>query len=379
MINEVIVFTNGDSGKLSTWSNVPYFFTETLLAKGIQVHRVDLSPPGPVRTLYRRTVCQLVKLLNRRTSYDYSRSAIHFFLSRRKIKNALRRYPTAEATVFLTFSFSATGLSDKPSVQFCDWTYDHHVKHFAARTPDWFEKACIEREDSQIEGAQWVFPLFPSVTDYMKTRYRNKHIYYLGNVINSLYTVSEDRIVQDKQAACRLLFVGSRKYINGAICLVTAFERLRVRYPKLSLDIIGMTDADLTHKPASVTCYGYLDKDKPDDRKRYYALVQQATIFINTTPKWGAFSATIEAMYFYTPVIVSPYNEFVETFGREISFGTYCENEPERLANAISTVLDADTYTSLCHNAHTSVAPFTWSSYIDRMLETIEANQLTTV
>ena len=29
-IKEINVFTNGDAGKLSTWSNFPYFFTETL-------------------------------------------------------------------------------------------------------------------------------------------------------------------------------------------------------------------------------------------------------------------------------------------------------------------------------------------------------------
>lgn len=376
MIHEVTVFTNGDSGKLSTWSNVPYFFTETLLAKGIRVNRVDLSPPGLVNTLYRRTVCQLVKLLNRRTSYDYSRSALHFFLTRRMIQNAIRQYPQADATLFLTFSFSATGLSDKPTIQFCDWTYDHHVKHFAARKPDRFEKACIEREDSQIEGADWVFALFPSVTEYMKTRYRNNNIHYLGNVINSLYTVSEDHVGQAKQAACSLLFVGSKKYIKGATCLIDAFERLRIIYPDLSLHIIGMTDADLGHKPASVHCYGYLDKDKPADREQYYTLLQQATVFVNTTPKWGAFSATIEAMYFYTPVIVSPYDEFVETFGRDIPFGSYCDNDPVQLADTISMILDTDEYGSLCQHAHTSVAPFTWSSYIDRMLSLVETKQL---
>ncbi|MDR2385843.1 MAG: hypothetical protein LBD80_09350 [Tannerella sp.] len=34
-IKKVAVFTLGDSGRLATWSNMPFFFTETLIAKGI--------------------------------------------------------------------------------------------------------------------------------------------------------------------------------------------------------------------------------------------------------------------------------------------------------------------------------------------------------
>lgn len=332
-----------------------------------------------LNNLYRRTACQLIKLVNKRTSYDYSRSVIHFFLSRRTIRRAIKKYPNADAAVFLTFSFSATGLATIPSIQFCDWTFDHHVKHFAGRDPDWFEKACIEREDGQIEGADWVFPLFPSVASYMKTRYRNENIHYLGNVINSLYPVSEERIGAEKQAALTLLFVGGKKYLKGAICLIAAHERLRAVYPNLSLHIIGITEADLDYKPVSVHCHGYLDKDRETDREQYYGLLKKATVFINTTPKWGAFSATIEAMYFCTPVIVSSYEEFVETFGRDIDFGSYCENDPTQLANTIRTLLEEPLYISQCQNAHAAVKQFTWSSYIDTMLSTIGDKRLTEV
>lgn len=379
MIKEVTVFSNGDSGKLSTWSNVPYFFTETLLAKGINVNRVDLSPSPFVSMLFRRTVCQVVKLINKHTAYDYSRSFIHFFLSRREIKRAIAKYPKTDIAVFLTFSFSATGLSTVPSIQFGDWTYDHYVKHFEGREPDLFEQAFIRREDKQIGGADWVFVLFPSVAEYMKSRYVDKRIHYLGNVINSLYTISDGRISQNKQASYTILFVGSKKYAKGANCLIDAYERLRTVYPALSVHIIGMTDVDLINQPVGVHCYGYLDKDKSADRELYYSLLKKATLFVNTTPKWGAFSATIEAMYFYTPVIVSAYDEFVETFGREIKFGNYCENDAAQLTSAISAVLDDDQYFSLCVNAHTAVQPFTWSSYIDKMLEKVGHAQLTAV
>lgn len=40
---EVIFFTKGDSADISTWSNVPYFFTRTLEEKGVTVHRVNMT------------------------------------------------------------------------------------------------------------------------------------------------------------------------------------------------------------------------------------------------------------------------------------------------------------------------------------------------
>lgn len=378
-MKEVTVFTSGDSNKLSTWSNVPYFFTETLLAKGIKVNRVDISPSPVLNSLYRKTFWQLLKLAYKRTSYTYSRSLLHYLIVQKKIKDAVSRYPDAEANIFITFSFSGKGLSKLPSIQFCDWTYDHYLRYFEGREPDLFEKGCVEREDSEIENADFVFPLFPSVTEYMKSRYQNRNIHYLGNVINSVYEVSEEQIRYDKQVSYNLLFVGSKKYINGARCLVRACERLKARYPQLTLHIVGMINDDFEHKPAFVSCYGYLDKDKEADREQYYSLVQKAKIFINTTPKWGAFSATIEAMYFYTPVIVSAYDEFVETFGREIDFGAYCENDDVALATEISRVLDDESYFSLCRSAHASVEQFSWNSYIDKMLDKIAEKRLMAV
>jgi hypothetical protein len=46
-IKEITVFTIGDSKKMSTWSNVPFFFTETLISKGVKVNRVDIGQSFP--------------------------------------------------------------------------------------------------------------------------------------------------------------------------------------------------------------------------------------------------------------------------------------------------------------------------------------------
>src|SRR3569833_1299656 len=55
-LRELTVFSHGDSTLLSTWSNVPYFFTRTIESKGIKVNRVNINPPYALEELYDRTV-----------------------------------------------------------------------------------------------------------------------------------------------------------------------------------------------------------------------------------------------------------------------------------------------------------------------------------
>ena len=370
-IEEVTVYALGDSSDISTWSNIPYFFTQTLISKGIKVNRVDLSPPPVLNIIYNITCRRIFKIINKQNTCSYFRSLIHFFHARLRIKKAIDKYMNSQANIFITFSFSSTGLTKKPAIQFCDWTYDHYMAYFENnRKPDIFENWCIQREDSQIESSDLVFSLFPGVARYMKGRYKNENIFYLGNVINSLYHVSESQVLETKLHSDSLLFVGNRKYIEGARCLIDAFYILQNLYPTLTLNIVGMTNNDFGDLPNGVNCYGYLDKGKDDDRKLYYSLLEGARIFINTTPKWGAFSATLEAMYYYTPVVTTPYSEFVATFGPEIGFGCYSVgNSSQLLSTNIADTLNHQSYSTLCVTAHESVKDFTWDTYVDKMLD----------
>jgi glycosyltransferase involved in cell wall biosynthesis len=372
-VREVTVFTNGDSSNINTWSNVPFFFTETLITKGIKVNRVDMSPSLILEEFFNKTIYRLIKKIIKHTTYDYFRSYIHFINVRSRIKKAIKQYPNSDANIFLTFSFSSAGMTNKPSVLFGDWTYQHYCSYFLDRKPDFLERKSIKRENSQIEKSDLIFPLFPKVAKYMKEEYTNKRIYYLGNVINSLSEAPENEIVGFKEKSDSLLFVGSEKYMEGANTLIKAFRNLKQSYPNLSLHIIGMTKANFKDLPEDVNCYGYLEKGKDTHRELYYKLFREAKMFINTTPKWGAFSATIEAMCFYNPIIVSPYDEFVETFGRDINFGFYCEENSEKvLQKKIIDILNSTSYNSLCCNSHSSVKEFTWNNYIDKLIKKIQ-------
>lgn len=378
-IKEIIVFTTGDADDIATWSNVPYFFTRTLAEKGIKVHKINIAPEPFRRKLYEKTVKQLIKLVRPKTSHDYFRSKPHFNWVQKKIKKALQDHPNADLCLFLTFSFSSAGLTTKPTVLFGDWTYDHFFKYFANREPDAIERATLDRENKQIEGADLVFPLFPGVEAYMKERYKNPNIHYLGNVVNSLLTADKDDILKQKENSQQLLFIGGKKYLPGANALIEAYKLLKPEYPNLSVHIVGTTATDYNALPDGVHCYGYLDKGVKAQQDQYYDLLQKAKLVINTTPKWGAFSSTVECMYFYTPVITTPYEDFKETFGKEIDFGFYCEeNDPKEIASLIRQTLelDKDSYKQMSLQAHEAVKDYSWSAYIDKMLAVINSKKL---
>lgn len=372
-IKEITLYVIGDSRQISLWSNIPYFFAETLIARGIKVNRVDLSPSPFLEKIYMLTWWRILRLFNRKTSHLYFRSLPHFLDARRRIKKALQTHASADVNLFLTFSFSAAGLTGKPTVLFGDWTYDHFFTYFENREPDFFERRSLFREDSQIEAADLIFPLFSSVSKDMKKRYKNRNIFYLGNVINAVYEPDEKRLLEIKSTSSALLFIGDAKYKEGARQLIRAFDLLRNKHPALTLDIIGLESSEFDGLPAGVTCHGYLDKGKQQERERYYSLLEQARIFINPTPKWGAYSATVEAMYYYTPVIVAPYREFVETFGETIDFGAHCQTDsPDELSTHIQHFLNHPSYGRSCIRARESVQHLTWGAYIDKMLKTME-------
>ena len=374
MIKEITVFTDGDSTKLSTWSNVPFFFTETLIAKGIKVNRVNIGTNPNWERKYDKTINRIVIRILKKTSYGYFRSYTNFINVRYRIWKAVKRYPNSDVFIFLTFSFSSVGFTKKPIVLFCDWTYDHYIRHHLNRNPDFLERQCIKREDSQINKSDLVLTLFPKVEEYMKKRYKCENISYLGNVINSLFTASSDiEVLEKKKEKKKILFVGSPKYIEGAKVLLQAYTLLKKQYPSISLHFVGIEASLLENLPSDVYCYGYLNKGNDSERELYYQLLNEATIFVNTTPLWGAFSASIEAMYFYTPVIVSPYDEFVETFGSKINVGLFCErNSPDLLAEKIEALLFHKDYVQICQNAHNAVEEFTWDSYIDKVMDQVK-------
>lgn len=86
-LKEVTVFSIGDSSKISTWSNIPFFLTEMLIAKGIKVNRINIEPAYP---FYYKLFHYIAKVCNRATTYDFFRSQAYFLLACKLIKKAIK-------------------------------------------------------------------------------------------------------------------------------------------------------------------------------------------------------------------------------------------------------------------------------------------------
>lgn len=178
-------------------------------------------------------------------------------------------------------------------------------------------------------------------------------------------------LLETKSKSKKLLFIGRKTtYLEAAKKLIEAYKLLKEEeaYKDYELDIVGCAASDFDSFPKGVTCYGFLNKSKERDRKTYYDLLLGAKVLVNANPKWGAFSSTVEAMYYYTPVIVSPYQDFVKNFGEKIDFGVYNQDfTAESIANDIKSVINSDNYTEMCNFAHEKVKTYTWENYVKQL------------
>lgn len=192
------------------------------------------------------------------------------------------------------------------------------------------------------------------------------------NVVNTVCPKPFDleHLIHNRQANLRLLFVGNFLYREGALKLIRVFQNLKRAEPDLSLHIIGMTQEELPIIKG-LYCYGYLHKDIPKERDKYYELLTHGTCFVNPAAQWGGYSSCIEAMYYGLPVVITPYNEFVEEFGKEINFGFYCHADD--LEQQILRVLHAKHYAELGRAAHNRVKDYTWSNYVDSFLKVLKS------
>lgn len=378
-IKEITVFCEqGDSAQLKTWSNVPYFLTETLIKKGIKVNRVDLSPnANHVHKLFYKLYNVFAKGVFRNKYYTYRKTGIYFYLTNRKIKKGVRQYPNSDVFLFTTYNLTAKPYTDKPVVLFSDWTADYEARFFKGidiSSLPYHERKFIKMQNQNIEYADMVICLFPGMAKDMQNRYKNPNIYYIGNVINSLYKPNKEEILPLKLSSMDILFVGKKHYKAGALGLIQAFSILKRKFPLLNLHIIGMKNNAFGNLPKDVFCYGYLDKTNEEERNTYYGLLNKCRLFINTTPKWGAFSACVEAMYFYTPIIITPYSEFINTFGEDISFGEFYsgEDKVEHLCNQIDNLLSDTNFEKLAIRAHEVSKDLTWDRFVNNMIIKLE-------
>ena len=370
-IKEITVFSIGDANELSTWSNVPYFFTKNLEFKNIKVNRVNIKENSVINILYKYTIYVFLKLLNKNSNHTYFRSGLNYFLTNCKIKKAIKEFNQSEILIFLTYSFCANKYHNKKVVLLGDWCYLYYISTFLKREPMWFEKKALAREKKHINYADNVINLFPKSEEFNVKHFNDKNQFYLGHIINGNYDLNYEEIISKKLNSRKLLFIGNKKYMVGALNLIKSFEKLNTN---AELHIIGLTKQDVGIHLPGLFYYGYLNKGIVLENELYYKLIIEARVIVNTNPKWGSFSAITEAMYYQTPVITLPYPEFTKTYGTEINFGFYVnEDVTDDLTSKLTDILNdsKDEQLNKMKSAHNQVKNFSWSAYTNKVINLI--------
>ena len=372
MKKEILVFTQGDSSLVKTWSNVPYFLTSTLERKGYIVHRVNTEQ----FTFLTRFINRAIRVVFMCTIINVHTTDIYRKFVYKSMKKAIIKYPNTDLIISTDFSYSGSQITKEiPALIFCDWTYEYLIKKIQNRKPNAIERGIIAVQNEQIEMSTYVVVLFPRVCEYMRNRYKNKNIYYIVNIINSDLTNINETIINEKTTSSQIVFIGGKKYKAAAEALIKAMKIYNENNNiKLKLDIIGMKQIGFKNNEYT-KWHGYLDKNDDNQKKVYYDIIMKSKICINTYEQWAGFSSLVEAMYLYTPIITFPFSEMVETFGKNIGFGYYCEkNEATLIYNYILKVFNENNeeYINMCLDAHKQVENFTWDRYTDKLLEIVQ-------
>lgn len=372
---ELILFTYGDSNKASTWSNVPYLMAQSFERKNIIVHRINICPNKYIDILANKLFSRVLKWVG----YSYIRTPLFRKITKLKIRRAVRKYHSSDYCIFLTFDFY-NSFNSIPSLIFGDWTYqmliEDRLNISSLQYRDlWF----IRQQENAIKNAQIVLPLFGETVEKLRRNYPSANVHQIPfNVINNMSGISslDNASIESKYNSCYVLFVGRKAYKAGLIKLIDAISSLEI--PSLKIEVIGMSEKDFDSIPDFVHFNGFLHKDIQYEGDRYYELMKGAKCIINPTSKWAAYSSIVEGMFFYNPVIVTPFNQFVKEFGERINFGMYLnENDERSLQNCIKKMMSItiEEYTILSKNAHDRVKDYTWERYTDEMIEIMKNNK----
>lgn len=369
-MHEVTVFTYGDSKSLATWSNVPYFLTESLERRGLRVNRVNMRPPRLIERFWDRVIWRLIRIFLPHSTYIFNRTPFYRLIAARRMKKAVREFPQTDLFIAISFSFHPKKYTSKPVLMFMDWSYAYFLDHFQHHQPDFLEKQELRNQINLQKTADAMLVLFPDACNYIKKQGYAKNVFYLGNVVNSEPYEPTNDAIQKKYADNNIVFIGTAKYLPGLKALLKALLSLNPDdYGKLS--IIGMKREEVPAELLSpkTEVLGYLNKSDEAQRDVYYRTVNEAKLFVNTTPEWAAFSATLDVMYHQTPVITSKYRSFVQTFGEQLNFGCYSPNDSSVLAEKIRKVLalQYSDYQELAKNAAAAVEPFSWDQYTSNL------------
>lgn len=378
MSKKILFVCYGDSTSPKAWSNVPYLFSENLGQQGFEILRVDLSPNEKYEALWNKYPRRILSRFFPTQQYEYIKTPIARYLAYQRIKKAIKSNPDLYFTIILSFDFY-NKFNKIPSLIFHDWSYDMIILDRLKRKPYFFEKWFINYQHEAFNKSELVVSLFKDAQKIISERH-GKKVHHLGsNVVNDINfnKPTPQEILEVKRNSQELLLIGSMKYLLGARKLVHALRILQKDFPNLTLNIVNIPKDRLLLEETdrNINFYNYLDKGDTEQNKQYYDLLTKAKILVNPSEIWAAYSSTIECMFYYTPIIIKPYEAFAMDYGEKNDFGVYLQDtEVSTIVESIRNILlmNNDAYTKLCLRANELVKNQTWENYTKKIVDLME-------
>lgn len=366
---KIFLCTTAPSKNYKSWSNIPYLLHKNLEKNGYVVENYVMKEVEPLRSIFNLPIRILNKYFEFNTTYFYVRTPVHFFFTH--LYSLFIGLISDKQDVMVVQGFSYPPHNHKNrQIIIGDWPSEYLFEKFLKRRPSHLEKRSIDRENSVIENADAIITLFPNVRDYMLRKYKNQNIYYFGNVINIDNDVKIPLDIRVRKInSKRFLFIGQAFYLSGALELITASRNLRDRGINCEVDIVGINPNLIEYEYDWLRVYGYLDKEKPDDKLKYYELLANARIMVNTTPGWSGFQALLEALYFYNPIVVRANESLSSYFLNLTSFAHILNDNGHNLESILlQSLCNNSNYQQMSDEAHKSVKHYSWTNFTNHLI-----------
>jgi len=355
-------FSLGDCRNINTWSQFPYYFHRALLKHDVTINPINLIPSE------NRAYHLLCKF----------RSRSNYLLTNMKLRSAARQWRDVDLNVFMTFSFSSYGYVDVPVVHYCDRTYEHHLEE-SGRKPTARDHMFIKIDRQNLENAALVLTTNQLCCDFITNRYNAKRVIYLRAGVNTdLELPNPEDLILTKEKSKDILFIGRGAYKRGVDILLKAFRIFNERCGReFMLHIVGVAPQELPRElqaaDANIRFYGYLDKTVPEQRERYYRLLQSAKLFVFPMRPSPVAGVIREAQMLCTPVIISNVSSASERVTNNYNGILVDRLEPEEFAQQMNDLVkDTSKWRSLAGNAHLSNKDYTWDRTAETFLEIVD-------
>ena len=369
---KIYFLTTQSSKNFKSWSGIPYLMQKNLERRGYEVINIVFRELFFIKFLFNLPIRVINKFYKNKTIYFYVRTPLHFFTTY-LISQYVRLISAPDDVMLIQgFSYPLTNKKNK-MILVGDWPSEYLFENFLRRKPGVYELGSVRRENAVIESADAVITLFPEVREYMLKKYDNQNIFYFGNVVN----LDEDfsittEFLEKKICSMSILFIGRPYYLAGAVELIECVRELRSEGANFQVDIIGIEKNLLPYEYDWLLIHGYLDKGNTKEKELYYQLLSQAKCFVNTTPKWNAFQATLEAMYFFNPIIIRE-NPIIKKSFKSLEEFCYLVNEKKDLKDQLKECFkDLEGYKKKSKAARIVSESNTWTNFTSQLIKLIE-------